>query len=112
MPALIPFTFFLEANISLCGILSKMEQPAETNPKYDEWYTNNCILLGWMFNSIEERIYHLFMYRTTIHGLWTALSKMYSYAHFDSRIFGLYQDISHASQATLGLSMSNYFGYL
>ena len=65
-----------------------------------------------MFNSMEERIYHLFMYYTTVYGLWTALSKMYAHVHSDSRVFELYHDISRASQAKLGLSVLDYFGYL
>ncbi|KAG5557146.1 hypothetical protein RHGRI_007420 [Rhododendron griersonianum] len=37
---------------------------------------------------------------------------MYAHAHSDARIFELYQDISHASQETLGLSVAVYFDYL
>ena len=101
---------FLGGKRKSAWLLGKMEQPAETDPKYDEWYTDNCIILGWMFNSMKERIYHLFMYHTTIYGLQTALSKMYAHAHSDSRIFKLYQDISHAFQGNLGLTVSDYFG--
>ena len=61
---------------------------------------------------MEEHIYHMFMYHSTVHDLWTALSKMYAHAHSNSRIFELYQEISHASQAALGLSVTDYFGYL
>ena len=74
-----------------------MPIPLETDPKYEEWYIDNYAILGWMFNYMEERVYHMFMYYDTIHGLWTALSKMYAHAHNDSRIFELYRDISHAS---------------
>lgn len=37
---------------------------------------------------------------------------MYAHAHNDACIFELYQDISHASQETLGLSVAEYFGCL
>ncbi|GFZ08908.1 hypothetical protein Acr_20g0007160 [Actinidia rufa] len=37
---------------------------------------------------------------------------MYAHARNESRIFELYRDISHAFQATLGLSIADYFGYL
>ena len=37
---------------------------------------------------------------------------MYAHAHHDSRIFELHRDIAHASQETLGLSVSEFFGYL
>ena len=65
-----------------------------------------------MFNSMEDRVYHMFMYHDTVHGLWTALNQMYAHARNESRILELYRDISHASQPTLGLSVADYFGYL
>ncbi|GFY98171.1 hypothetical protein Acr_12g0007120 [Actinidia rufa] len=75
-------------------------------------YLDNCIILGWMFNSMEDRVYHMFMYHDTVHGLWTALKQMYTHARNESRIFELYRDISHASQPALGLLVADYFGYL
>ncbi|GFY86486.1 hypothetical protein Acr_05g0001250 [Actinidia rufa] len=75
-------------------------------------YLDNCIILGWMFNSMEDRVYHMFMYHDTVHGLWTALKQMYAHARNESRIFELYRDISHASQPALGLLVVDYFGYL
>ncbi|GFZ07959.1 hypothetical protein Acr_19g0008960 [Actinidia rufa] len=65
-----------------------------------------------MFNSMEDRVYHMFMYHETVHGLWTALTQMYAHARNESRIFELYREISHASQTTLGLSVADFFGYL
>ncbi|XP_057514701.1 uncharacterized protein LOC130796377 isoform X1 [Actinidia eriantha] len=61
---------------------------------------------------MEDRVYHMFMYHDTVHGLWTALTQMYAHARNESRIFELYREISHASQTTLGLSVADYFGYL
>ncbi|GFY87364.1 hypothetical protein Acr_05g0010030 [Actinidia rufa] len=65
-----------------------------------------------MFNSMEDRVYHMFMYHDTVHGLWTALTQMYAHARNESRIFELYREISHASQTSFGLSVADYFGYL
>ncbi|GFZ01734.1 ORMDL family protein [Actinidia rufa] len=93
-------------------ILEKEPKPAESDPKFDEWVSDNCIILGWMFNSMEDRVYHMFMYHETVHGLWTALTQMYANARNESRIFELYREISHASQTTLGLSVADFFGYL
>ncbi|GFS34988.1 hypothetical protein Acr_00g0037170 [Actinidia rufa] len=93
-------------------ILGKEPKPAESDPKFDEWVSDNCIILGWMFNSMEDRVYHMFMYHDTVHGLWTALTQMYAHARNESRIFELYREISHASQTSFGLSVADYFGYL
>ncbi|GFY97594.1 hypothetical protein Acr_12g0001350 [Actinidia rufa] len=65
-----------------------------------------------MFNSMEDRVYHMFMYHDTVHGLWTALTQMYAHARNESRIFELYREVSHASQTSLELSVADFFGYL
>ncbi|GFY90228.1 hypothetical protein Acr_07g0004250 [Actinidia rufa] len=93
-------------------ILGKEPKPAESDPKFDEWVSDNCIILGWMFNSMEDRVYHMFMYHDTVHGLWTALTQMYAHARNESRIFELYREVSHASQTSLELSVADFFGYL
>ncbi|GFS38150.1 DHHC-type zinc finger family protein [Actinidia rufa] len=50
-------------------ILGKEPKPVESDPKFDEWVSDNYIILGWMFNSMEDRVYHMFMYHDTVHGL-------------------------------------------
>uniref|UniRef100_A0A2N9F1J4 non-specific serine/threonine protein kinase n=1 Tax=Fagus sylvatica TaxID=28930 RepID=A0A2N9F1J4_FAGSY len=93
-------------------LLGIEKQPDASDAKRIQWDMDNCTILGWMFNSMDERIYNTFMYHDTVNGLWTALCQMYAHARNDARIFELYQDVSHASQAALGLSVVDYFGYL
>jgi hypothetical protein len=93
-------------------LLGIEKQPAASDAKRIQWDMDNCTILGWMFNSMDERIYNTFMYHDTVNGLWTALCQMYAHAHNDACIFELYQDVSHASQAALGLLVVDYFGYL
>ena len=87
-------------------------KPAISDPTYPQWDIDDCIILGWLFNSMEDRLYHMFIYNDTVHNLWTALSQMYAHSHHDSRIFELYREIARASQETLGLSVADYFGFL
>ncbi|GFZ18609.1 hypothetical protein Acr_27g0003480 [Actinidia rufa] len=106
------FQLYLGGKRKTRWILGKEPKSAESDPKFDEWVSDNCIILGWMFNSMEDRVYHMFMYHDTVHGLWTALTQMYAHARNESRIFELYREISHASQTSFGLSIADYFGYL
>ncbi|KAF7150351.1 hypothetical protein RHSIM_Rhsim02G0139900 [Rhododendron simsii] len=62
--------------------------------------------------SMEEHIYNMFMYCDTTLRLWASLAQMYAHARNDIRIYELYQEISHASQETLKLSVAEFFGYL
>ncbi|KAF8394808.1 hypothetical protein HHK36_018744 [Tetracentron sinense] len=106
------FRLYLGGKCKTGWILGKEPRSTASDHKVEQWYMHNCIILGWMFNSMEDRIYNMFMYHDTVHGLWSALTKMYNHAHCDSRIFELYRDISHASRAALGFSVADFFGYL
>ena len=87
-------------------------KPALSDPAFAQWDIDNYTILGWIFNSMEDRIYHMFMFHDTVSSLWTSLTQMYAHECNDSRIFELYRDVAQASQATLGLSVADYFGYL
>ncbi|GFY96431.1 hypothetical protein Acr_11g0007370 [Actinidia rufa] len=91
------FQLYLGGKRKTRWILGKEPKPAESDPKFDEWVSDNCIILGWMFNSMEDRVYHMFMYHDTVHGLWTALTQMYAHARNESRIFELYREILNTS---------------
>ncbi|GFZ06286.1 hypothetical protein Acr_18g0004560 [Actinidia rufa] len=64
------FQLYLGGKRKTRWILGKEPKPAESDPKFDEWVSDNCIILGWMFNSMEDRVYHMFMYHDTVHGLY------------------------------------------
>ena len=91
-------------------LLGIEKQPATIDPKRIQWDMDNCTILGWLFNSMDERTYNTFMYHDTVNGLWTTLCQMYAHARNDARICELYRDVYHTSQAALGLSVVDFFG--
>ncbi|GFS40763.1 hypothetical protein Acr_00g0070380 [Actinidia rufa] len=68
-------------------LLGTTTKPNATDPKFVQWKIDNCTVLRWLFNSMESQIYH-------------------------ARIFELYREIHQASQASLSLSVADYFAYL
>ena len=68
------FRLFLGGKRKIGWLLGKDKSPAESDPKYEEWYTNNYIILGWMFNSMDEHVYNMFMYHSNVFDHWTALN--------------------------------------
>ncbi|GFS46225.1 hypothetical protein Acr_00g0100900 [Actinidia rufa] len=93
-------------------LLGTITKPNATDPKFVQWEIDNCTILGWLFNSMEPRIYHVFMYHDMVPLLWSSLTKMYAHARNEARIFELYREIHQASQASLSLSVADYFAYL
>ncbi|GFS39722.1 hypothetical protein Acr_00g0064600 [Actinidia rufa] len=39
-------------------LLGTITKPNATDPKFVQWEIDNCTILGWLFNSMEPRIYH------------------------------------------------------
>ncbi|KAG5523985.1 hypothetical protein RHGRI_030852 [Rhododendron griersonianum] len=106
------FRLFLGGKGKSGWLLETEKQPSVNDPKRAQWDIDNCTILGWFFNSMEEHIYNMFMYYDTAPRLWASLTQMYAHARNDIRIYELYQEISHASQETLKLSVAEFFGYL
>jgi hypothetical protein len=84
-------------------LLGIEKQPTVIDLKRTQWDMDNCTILGWLFNSMDERIYNKFMHHDIVNGLWTTLCQMYAHARNDARIFELYQEVSHVSHVALGL---------
>ena len=78
---------YLRGNEKSGWLLGIEKQPAASDAKRIQWDMDNYTILGWMFNSMDEHIYHTFMYHDTVNGLWTALCQMYAHAPNDARIF-------------------------
>ncbi|GFS29764.1 hypothetical protein Acr_00g0008280 [Actinidia rufa] len=107
------FRLFLGGKGKTGWILDHHPKPATSDPTYPKWDIDNCTILGWLFNSMEDIIYHMFIYNDTIQSLWTALSQMYAHAHHDSQIFDLYiERLLEPHKETLEFSVADYFGFL
>lgn len=106
------FRLFVGGRGKMSWLLGKMPRPADDDPTLEQWNIDNWTILGWFFSSMEPSIFNMFMYHETADSLWKALTKMYAHSHNEARIFELHQEISHASQESLGLSVSEFFGYL
>ncbi|GFZ01046.1 hypothetical protein Acr_14g0006810 [Actinidia rufa] len=47
-------------------LLGTITKPNATYPKFVQWEIDNCTILGWLFNSMEPRIYHVFILSTPL----------------------------------------------
>ncbi|GFZ13064.1 structural maintenance of chromosomes (SMC) family protein [Actinidia rufa] len=93
-------------------LLGTITKSNATDPKFVQWEIDNCTIFGWLFNSMEPLIYHVFMYHDMVPLLWSYLTKIYARARNEARIFEFYREIHQASQASLSLSVTDYFAYL
>ncbi|GFZ08230.1 hypothetical protein Acr_20g0000380 [Actinidia rufa] len=58
------FSFSVE-RAKLDGFLSHHHKPATSDPTYSQWDIDNYTILGWLFTSMEDWIYYMFIYNDT-----------------------------------------------
>ncbi|GFZ06701.1 hypothetical protein Acr_18g0008710 [Actinidia rufa] len=58
--------FSLSQHTPGARITCTITKPNATDPKFVQWEIDNCTILGWLFNSMEPRIYHVFMYHDMV----------------------------------------------
>ncbi|KAI4297688.1 hypothetical protein L6164_037568 [Bauhinia variegata] len=61
------------------------ESGRKTNPVYEEWVTNDQLLLGWLLNSISQEIATQLLHCQTSNELWEATQSLFG-AYTRSRI--------------------------
>ncbi|GFY99647.1 hypothetical protein Acr_13g0010470 [Actinidia rufa] len=62
-------------------LLGTITKPNATDPKFVQWEIDNCTILGWLFNSMEPRIYHVFMYHDMLgQRLWSTAQSVHGSA--------------------------------
>ena len=69
---------YLGGRGKLSWLSYKESKPADIDDKRAQWDMDNYTILGWLFNSMETRIYQMFMYHKSVPGLWRALTKIRS----------------------------------
>ncbi|KAF3773569.1 hypothetical protein EJ110_NYTH55035 [Nymphaea thermarum] len=69
---------FLSGKSKAGYINGKIKVPVTTDPNYDEWKSENDMVMVWLLNSMEPSIANLFTYQDTAHRIWEALNELYS----------------------------------
>ena len=96
---------FIGGRGKVSWLLGTSPRPATGDSKVDQWDIDNYQILGWMFGSMEPQIFNMLMYHETIESLWTTLKTMYAHSRNEARLFELYQEVSHATQTSLSMSV-------
>ncbi|GFS38626.1 hypothetical protein Acr_00g0058640 [Actinidia rufa] len=77
-------------------LLGTITKPNATDPKFVQWEIDNCTILGWLFNSMEPRIYH---------SRWEKLAQYEPLSEFTTEggIAACHLDRQHTYQFLMGL---------
>ncbi|CAL9000576.1 unnamed protein product, partial [Prunus brigantina] len=67
--------------------------PAVDDPKYEDWFCKDQLVMSWLLNSMEPQVAEIFSFFDSAQHLWTAVKEMYGNENNAARIFQLKKDI-------------------
>nr|CAD1826176.1 unnamed protein product [Ananas comosus var. bracteatus] len=88
-------TLFLSGKFKLGYVNGKIQEPPIDETKYDEWKSNNDLVMSWLFNSMESHVRDGLLFLKTAHEVWKTLSDIYSEKNNIARAYQLKQEIAH-----------------
>ncbi|KAJ4821283.1 hypothetical protein LUZ62_033849 [Rhynchospora pubera] len=104
-------------NISLGGkgklghINGKLPKPLENNPNFDQWQSDDLLVVKWILNSMAPEIENIFLLSAdTAFDLWQSVQSMYGQENNHARIYELKQEIAQIKKDNR--SNTEYLGLL
>ena len=87
-----------------------IKEPQKEDSKYEDWESENILVMNWILNSMEPLISKSFRYRTTAYDLWTATEMAYSWKKDHARIYSLTRELAQFKQGDR--SLGDYYATL
>ncbi|KAL9237067.1 hypothetical protein vseg_011656 [Gypsophila vaccaria] len=87
-----------------------VKRPTTDSDDYDDWFTANCTVIAWIFNTIEPKLGSTISYRETSYELWEDIGQRFSVGN-EVKVYQLFTDISSCKQHT-NENIMEYFGRL
>src|SRR4051812_35105316 len=87
-----------------------IKAPAEDDPKYDDWFSEDQKVKSWLLSSMKPEIMKRYIWLHISKEIWDSLKTFYFDENDESRIYSLNQKVSRLRQD--GRSLAIYFGEL
>ncbi|KAM2081357.1 hypothetical protein ACFX1T_035002 [Malus domestica] len=75
-----------------------IKAPKPSFTSYVAWHANDQLVMSWILNSIEPKLFELFSYSEFSHVLWESIKEMYGSQNNAARIFQLKNDLTGLRQ--------------
>ncbi|XP_061374022.1 uncharacterized protein LOC133316302 [Gastrolobium bilobum] len=98
---------FIQAKGKMGYLDGKKVKPAEREPGYDAWVTENALVMTWLTNSMEPDISQTYLFLDTAHEIWEAVKEYYSDLGNASQAFDLNTKVKELRQG--GMTITEYF---
>lgn len=72
--------------------------PEASDPKFEDWFCKDQLVMSWLLNSMEPQVAEIFSFSDSAHHLWESVQEMYGQQNNAARIFQLKKDIAGCYQ--------------
>lgn len=79
----------IDAKGKLGHLTGEVNKPAEDDPNYVKWRSENSMITAWLINSMEPAIGKPFQFLLTAKEVWDGVKETYSDVENSSQIFAL-----------------------
>jgi hypothetical protein len=85
-------------------------RPEALDPTYNQWESENCLVMSWLINSVQPHIARGYLLLNTAAKIWSAASQTYSQMGNDTQIYDLRNKVHGMKQGEL--TIAQYFAEL
>ncbi|GFY88725.1 hypothetical protein Acr_06g0006650 [Actinidia rufa] len=101
------FRLFLDGKGKTGWIMGQYPMPTISDPTYPQWDIDNCTILGWLFNSMEDRIDHIEIARASQETLGLSVADYFGFLQSRYEELAQYEPLSDFLLQLLPLSLSD-----
>ncbi|KAF8379783.1 hypothetical protein HHK36_029232 [Tetracentron sinense] len=84
---------FISSRSKLWHINGKNKAPNESSTEYDDWLSNNHLVMTWLLNSMKKNIARTFRFHTTAEGIWNMAKELYGEQNNIARTYQIKQEL-------------------
>ncbi|WJX90277.1 hypothetical protein P8452_72190 [Trifolium repens] len=88
----------LDGKGKLGFLTGAVAEPAEGDPLYKQWKSENSLIIAWLVSTMETGLGKPYMFLPSAKDVWEAVKETYSDIQNASQIFGLKSKLWHAKQ--------------
>ncbi|XP_058771890.1 uncharacterized protein LOC131645231 [Vicia villosa] len=94
----------LDSKGKLGFLTGAVAEPAVGDPLYQQWKSENSLIIAWLVSSMETGIGKPYMFFPSAKDVWEAVKETYSDIQNSSQIFGLKSKLWHAKQGDMNVT--------
>ena len=101
---------YISGHKKLGYITGTKKAPVETDPTYEDWDSENNLVMSWLVNSMEDHISRGLMFCKTAKEIWDSLAESYSQKHDLALVYQLDRECAFMQQGSM--TIEEYWGKL